>query len=343
MIGPFRGGRTRAAAGVPSQPNVFYIGQVNGGVWKSDDYGRTWNPIFDRPTHAVDRRHRRRALRSQHHLRRQRRRPAPSRSLGRQWHLQIHRRRQDLDTSRPARWPADSRARRRSARSQPSVRRRARPSLRPKRGARHLPLDRWRAELAEGAFERRKHRRLRRRDRSVESRRRLRLDVGSARRPVGRRQRIQRHRRRTLQIDRRRQHLASADQRPAQGSRRRSTSPSRPAIRAALYATAGDCIGKAGRLSLRRCRRDLVADHRRSASLAAASAAAICPSRKVDPKNPDIVYSRQHRDHALRPMAARPGSASAARPAATITRISGSIPTTATSFCWSAIRARSSP
>jgi hypothetical protein len=39
-IGPYRGGRTRAIAGVPSQPNVFYMAPVNGGVFKSIDYGR---------------------------------------------------------------------------------------------------------------------------------------------------------------------------------------------------------------------------------------------------------------------------------------------------------------
>lgn len=54
MIGPHRGGRTVGAVGVPQQPNVFYIGVNNGGVWKTTDYGRTWSPIFDdQPTGSV--------------------------------------------------------------------------------------------------------------------------------------------------------------------------------------------------------------------------------------------------------------------------------------------------
>ena len=53
-IGPHRGGRTVGAVGVPQQPNVFYIGVNNGGVWKTTDYGRTWQPIFDeQPTGSV--------------------------------------------------------------------------------------------------------------------------------------------------------------------------------------------------------------------------------------------------------------------------------------------------
>ncbi len=153
MAGPFRGGRTRAATGVASQPNVFYVGAVNGGVWKSDDYGRTWNPIFDdQPTQSIG------AIAvapSDPNIVYvgKRRGPAAARSLSGRWYLQIHRCGQDLDPPRPARRAADSRAGRGSPRPESLVCGGTRPSLRPQRGARHFPFDRWRPDLAEGPLQ----------------------------------------------------------------------------------------------------------------------------------------------------------------------------------------------
>jgi len=47
LIGPFRGGRVVAVAGIPGDSTTFYFGAVNGGVWKTTDAGVVWTPIFD--------------------------------------------------------------------------------------------------------------------------------------------------------------------------------------------------------------------------------------------------------------------------------------------------------
>lgn len=48
LVGPFRAGRVVAVTGTASQPNTFYFGGVNGGVWKTTDAGTVWEPIFDK-------------------------------------------------------------------------------------------------------------------------------------------------------------------------------------------------------------------------------------------------------------------------------------------------------
>ncbi len=47
LVGPFRGGRVGAVAGVPSQPSVYYFGAAGGGVWKTLDGGATWDNVSD--------------------------------------------------------------------------------------------------------------------------------------------------------------------------------------------------------------------------------------------------------------------------------------------------------
>jgi photosystem II stability/assembly factor-like uncharacterized protein len=53
LIGPFRGGRSLTAAGIPGDPTTYYFGATGGGVWKSTDGAMTWAPVFDKEGSAT--------------------------------------------------------------------------------------------------------------------------------------------------------------------------------------------------------------------------------------------------------------------------------------------------
>src|SRR5882672_1598770 len=48
LVGPFRGGRSLTAAGIPGDPTTYYFGATGGGVWKSTDGAMNWTPVFDK-------------------------------------------------------------------------------------------------------------------------------------------------------------------------------------------------------------------------------------------------------------------------------------------------------
>ena len=182
---------------------------VNGGVWKTTDFGRVWTPIFDaEPSGSigaidvVD-------LESERDLRRIGRRTAAPRSRDRRRHVQIDGRGKDVDPSRPARCAADSAHRDRPDERRPALRRGARPPVRPERRARHLPVDRRRKEFPESAVQGRLHRRRGRRARAGRSEHGVRGALVASVRTVGERQ-LRRHDERTVQEHRWRQYVDAA-------------------------------------------------------------------------------------------------------------------------------------
>ena len=145
-VGPHRGGRVTAVAGVRRQPHTFYMGASGGGVWKTTDAGHTLAQRVGRLLrHRVDRRHRRLRVQPRRRLRRHRQRRDQEQRHPRQGRLQVDRRRQDLDVRRPEGRRADRLPQGVAAGSRHGLRRGARPAVRAEPRPRRVPHDRRRA------------------------------------------------------------------------------------------------------------------------------------------------------------------------------------------------------
>ena len=165
-IGPDRGGRSIAVAGVKGRPREAYFGAVGGGLWKTIDAGNTWAPVTDgQISELLGRRRRGLGVESRHRLHRHGRVVHPRQHHARRRRLQVRGRRQDLGERRLCQRRCHLEDPHPPDQPRHRLRRGVRPVLRPERRARRLQEHRRRQDLAADAVPRSAHRRGRYRDR----------------------------------------------------------------------------------------------------------------------------------------------------------------------------------
>ena len=203
--GRYAVGEPRRSPVCRALPNRFYIAAVNGGIWRTDDAGRTWTSHLRRTVHRIDRIARCCGQRSEH-------RSTPE--AARACNVPISRSATE-STSRPTAAYSWKHLGLRDGKQIPQIavdptdpqtsfRRSPRTSVRTQSRTRHLPFaGRW-YNVQAGALSRRKHRCIQRQHRSIQSANRLRDAVGGAASPVGNRCFVRAARKRHLQVDRRR-------------------------------------------------------------------------------------------------------------------------------------------
>ena len=192
-VGPANNaGRVSVVAGVPGNRDVYYVAGANGGIIKTIERRHHVQADLRQGACRIDRRDRRRAERSEHHLRRHGRRESAQQRVDRRRHVQVRRRGRALDAHRAGAERQDRAHRRRREESGPRLRVRTRARVGAERGARRVQDHRRRQDVAKGALRRLADRLLRHRGRSGQLEHSLRGDVhvpplGVASR-VGRRQ-----------------------------------------------------------------------------------------------------------------------------------------------------------